>query len=407
MKKREKNIIAYRSDDDAKITEDGSIQDTPEYNDYYLTVSMRFRTAKIICVFALCIFILSSMLIFGESLTYENARYIVRDLGQILSEDSDEPAPQINVDIDGDTDYTVFRGSIVVCGVSGVEIFSPSGTLKLSDNTSFISPTAAASDKYCVVYSLGSYNLSVYNAVARVYDMKFDYPIYDVAVSDDGHIAIMTQNSEYKCVVYLYDSDFRQIATYNKVLYPCAVAFSADSKDLYIATFGTAEGKYSTKLEGYTLDSEVPICSVTVAGAMPYDVSPTSDKTVALLTADSLVYYSREGNQIADISLSGGVSAYHSTDSSFSLLIDDGTVRSVSYDNYGELIHTYEANDAIDIHRTDSALLIRYKSSVRVYPDSGAEAYSLELVHGVKEMFSNDGYLYVCRDNTITSISLE
>ena len=41
-------------------------EDVPEYNEYYLNVSIRFRTAKIICVFSLCIFVLSSMLIFGK-----------------------------------------------------------------------------------------------------------------------------------------------------------------------------------------------------------------------------------------------------------------------------------------------------------------------------------------------------
>ncbi len=381
--------------------------DIPEYNDYYLTVSVRFRTAKILCVFALCVFILSSMLIFGESMTYENARYIMRDLGQILSEDSSEPVPQITFDVDGEMDYVVFRGSIVICGVSGVDIFSPSGTLKLSDNTSFISPTAVTSEKYCIVYSLGAYNLSIYNTVARVYDMKFDYPIYDVAVSDDGYIAVMTQNNEYKCVVYMYNSDFKQVAVYNKINYPCAVEISDKNNDLYIATFGTSNGDYNTKIESYPLKNESPVYSLDFDGSLPYDISVMSDGNLAFLTSKQITYLSQTGDIVAQVHLNGKITDYQLDDDAVSLLLHDDITQVISYNCNGEIICSFDSINSVDIHYNDVATIARDSTSLNVMPSSGDESYRITLEHGVKKLISHDDYLYVCYADKINSISLK
>ena len=412
MKKKDKKTVLFsgpvkNNNQTINPPESDTSDEIPEYNDYYLTVSVRFRTAKIVCVFALCIFILSSMLIFGESMTYENARYIMRDLGQILSEDSSEPASQITFDVDGEMDYAVFRGSLVVCGVSGVDIFSPSGTKKLTDNTSFISPVAVTSEKYCIVYSLGAYNLSIYNTVARVYDMKFEFPIYDVAVSDDGYIAVMTQSNEYKCVVYMYNSDFKQIGTYNKVNYPCAVDICDKTNDLSIATFGTHNGKYITKIDSYALNSNEPVYSVDIEGRMPFDISVMLEGNLAILTQDSLVFLTNEGDTVAHARFDGTLTDYQFSENSVSLLVNNGISRIHSYDCNGSMIHTFDAENAIDIHYTDTVVLARSNSSLTAIPTSVGEPYSIELDHGARRLISHDGYLYVCYPDKITSISLK
>ena len=413
MKKNDKKVVLFNNatqnnDSTNKATENDSLTEIPEYNDYYLTVSVRFRTAKIVCVFALCIFILSSMLIFGESMTYENARYIMRDLGQILSEDSSEPAPQITFDVDGEMDYTVFRGSIVVCGVSGVDIFSPSGNIKLSDNTSFISPCAVASNKYCIVYSLGAYNLSVYNTVARVYDMKFDYPIYDVAVSDDGYIAVMTQSNEYKCVVYMYNSDFKLVGSYNKTNYPCAVEINDQTNTLYIATFGTKSGQYNTKIDSYSLNKEAPDYSVEIQGGLPYDIAPMTDGSIALLSANQLYSISTDGGIRRAVQIDGEIADYHFTDTNITLLINNKSISLRSFDHECNSLCTYDADGAVDAFYAQSSYMIRDKSTVKVITDSeNAEPKLIEVDHGVKKMISNDGYLFVCYPDRINSIRLK
>ena len=412
MKKNNNNRIILA--DSAKKTQtesntyvsDIDREEIPEYNEYYLNVSLRFRTAKIICVFLLCIFVLSSMFIFGESLTYENARYILRDLGQILSEDSSLPSDKISIENNGDSDYTIFRGSIVVSSVSGVNIYSPSGTHKLKDNTTFTSPTTISSDKYCIVYSLGAYNLSVYNTVARVYDMKFDYPIYDVAVSDQGNIAVMTQNKEYKCVVYTYDSDFRLTATYNKTSYPVAVEYSAISGDLYIATFYTLNGCYVTELESYLPKNDSPFFSVKFNETMPYDIKTTNDGNIIMAVQKGVMFIKQDGEVISKYLFNDSISGYHLTcDSATILQKDDKTLRAKIYGSNSSLIYETQIEDASDIYCFYPYIIAKGKDTLKILQGDN-DPHTIDIGFGVKKIVYNDGYMFVCYSDKITPISV-
>ncbi len=388
-----------------KLQAEDRIDDVPEYNEYFLNVSIRFRYAKIICVFLLCIFVLSSMFVFGDTLTYENARYILRDLGQILSDDTSVPAQRISFDSAEDADYTMYRGSIAVCGISGVRIYSPSGTLKLKDSTSFTSPVAVSSEKYCIVYSLGAYNLSIYNTVARVYDMKFDYPIYDVDVSNDGHVAVMTQSKEYKCVVYSYDPDFRLLATYNKSSYPVAVDLSDISGALYISTFNTENGKFVTELDCYEKKSDTPLWTKRFNDTMAYDIGSAGD-SISVVSGKGIVNVDKDGTVTGESLSDEPVRGYVFCDEGITLLRqNDNTLKLEAYGYDGKLKSTFDADGAVGAYLFDDLRLLLKKNKLTVVSESGTSA-EYDIGFGVKKILYNDGYAFVCYSDFITPIKI-
>jgi hypothetical protein len=344
------------------------------------------------------------MLIFGESLTYENARYVLRDLGQILSEDSSEPAQSIAFDSDGDMDYAIFRGSLVVCGVSGVDIYSPSGTLKLNDNTVFTSPTVVTSEKYCIVYSQSAYNLSVYNTVARVWDMKFDYPIYDVAVSDNGSIAVMTQSIEYKCVVYYYYSDFHPVATYNKNSHPVAVDFNGEN--LNIVTFGTKNGSFVTKYESYGLLSDTPSVSLDIEDLMPYDVSSTENGNSVIASRNGLAVISSDGSITSRIDYPEPIIGYSLSEEYLTVLSSHEKSKKISvYTQDGEIHSSRDEDDAAKAYSFDGRIFVQKKNSLLIVSADGSESL-FELEGGAEKLLYNDGFVYACYLDKIISFKV-
>ena len=404
MKKNNKKIELFKRDVSVIEQSDGENYSPPkEYNPYYLAVSNKFRLAKIITVFVLCVFVLSSLFIYGEDFTYQNARYVLRDLGQILSEDSTAPSERLSFDADGEMDFGIYRGNIIIAGESGVRILSVTGKEKLSDSTSFTCPTVLTSDKYCIVYSLGAYNLSVYNTVARVYDMKFDYPIYDVALSDTGHIAVMTQSREYRCVVYLYDSDFKLTATYNKTKYPSSVDLSEGGENIYISVFGTNNGDYITQLSSYTAKSAEPVYSLDVTGSLPFEVKAMDAGIAALVMQDRLLFADSVGNIIEDKKISSKISMCYLDREVIAVMTSDKNSQVICCDSQGKEISSSHHSDVTGIYQFDSKLFLQKKNSL-TYTDSGTDTV-LELQSGAVKLLYNDGYVFVCYTDAIQTIN--
>lgn len=379
--------------------------DTDNFNSYYSRISSFYRTVKIVCVFVLCTFILGGLIFFGEIFTNENARYVLRDLGQIIADDSSDPVSKITFDADGEMDYSVYRSNLVVAGASGVDIIGVSGKVKLSDGTTYISPVIESSDKYCIVYSLGAYNLSVYNTVARIFDFKFDYPIYDVAVSDKGDIAVMTQSREYKCTVYLYNSDFKLIATYNKTKYPCSVDFSHDNGSLYITTFSSVDGNFHSELECYPLQSSDVIFTYSINGELPYDVISLVDDKVALITERTLVFLNPVGEVIKRYTFGYKISKFTSDERNVAILVAAKNPSATLYDVNGEVVYSDQFDEIDSIYIFEGILYGLNRNSLFTVNNETSTVY--ELSNSPQKLLYLGSYLYPCFIDNITSIKID
>ncbi len=377
----------------------------PEVNSYYLKISKIFATAKIFCIGLFCFFILLVLFFFGEAFTYENTRYILRDIEQILSDDSSVPAKEIALQADGNMDFEIFKGNIVVAGESNVKILSPSGNEKLSDDEFFTSPQIVSSDKYCIVYSLGAYNLSVYNSVARVYDMKFDFPIYSVAVSDNGYIAVMTQSREYKCTVYLYNSDFVHCATYNKSYYPSAVEISSDGKQIFISSFSAYEGDYTAQISAYTLNTEETLYTYTYDGSLPLEARLMSGGYLVSMYEDALVFLDETGNAIAEYNYVSSVFSAHFT-GEYVTIIEGEKNKSVHiYNSNGENVSTTSYSNLISSYTFDGVTFIQRTNELSWQGENKTGANSLK--NATPVILYSRGYIFACYIDEINTFKVE
>ena len=401
---KNKNIekINYQDTDKKEnISED---QPFEEYNTYYEKISLRFRTFKIVCVFVLCIFILGAFVFYGELFTYENARYVLRDINQILEEESDAPAGRISFDSDGEMDFSIYRSNLVVAGNSSVKIIGKSGNVKLTDKTQFISPTIETSDKYCIVYSLGAYNLSVYNSVARVADMRFDYPIFDVDVSDRGYIAVMTQSREYRCCVYLYNSDFKLLSTYNKTYYPCSVSISDNSSEVYITTFSAIDGTYNTKLESYGFSSATPRFTYSCDISIPFDAYATDSGNTVLIGEDAIVFLDKDGKKVNDHRPSEDIKSYHFSSGVFTVLLSDNQTTLINYDAEGDILYQASVSDASSAYNFDNRNFIVCSDTLIDITSRPEMSYSFSNVP--QTLLYSDGYIYLCNVDSILPVNI-
>ncbi len=239
----------------------------PKVNSYYLVLSGRFKAAKYISICVLVVFLLTTVLLFRDEITVENLRYLIKDfeMGDNLNLSSGD---KIKYDADTQLDLAIYKGDLVVAGSSYFYLCDLQGNKRLNEESVFSNPVVVSSDKYLLVYGLSEYTYTLYNAFSKLHTESFDYPITGAAVSDKGLYAIVTRTSEYRSVVYLYNSNFERIGAVYKDKYIMDVSFNNDGSEVLITSLYSKNGSYCTEVLNYVPYSDTPSSVKEVEGAM-------------------------------------------------------------------------------------------------------------------------------------------
>ncbi len=270
--------------------------ETPErrtkVNSYYLVLSGRFKTAKYISVCLLVAFLLSIILLFRDEITVENLRYLIKDfeMGDSLKLTSGE---EIKYDADTQLDLEMYKGDLVVAGSSYFYLCDLQGNKRLYEKSSFSNPVVVSSDKYLLVYGLSEYTYTLYNTFSKLHTETFEYPITGAAVSDKGLYAIVTKTTEYRSVVYLYNSSFERIGAIYKDKYIMDVSFNYDSSELLITSLYSKNGNYCTEIVNYSPYSDKPNSSIEVEGSMVIQSGYNSKGGFSVMYDNKIEFYNK------------------------------------------------------------------------------------------------------------------
>ena len=98
-------------------------EDFAAQNPYYAMVARGYQLAQMTFFGLLCAFIILSMLIRADDITYENFFYLFKDIHAAV--DSEDISFQTLVyNADETQDFATYRGGLAVVGESGLTVFS-------------------------------------------------------------------------------------------------------------------------------------------------------------------------------------------------------------------------------------------------------------------------------------------
>ena len=339
-------------------------------NEYYISVARRIRVFKYLTLVVLVIFVSVMLLVFRESITYENLQYMLRDFNVASS---GAKFSTINFDTDGVSCTEVFRGDILTVGKKNISLYSISGNKLLNQTVSYNAPQVAVSEKYFLTYDTEGETYSVFNSYSKLFSEEFDYAVTDAAVSDSGNYAIVTSTREYPYAVFVYNKDFKRIGEYYKNKYVMDVSLNADGEQLMLLSFYAENGDYRT---------EILICD-------------TSGKT-----EDKVITINGRFPMTAEYNENGG----------FTVVTDGGAYL---YSKEAEFLKTVAVNDEIlsraAIGEKSSALFYKKnknasETSVILFDSDGNVTYNDYVYGKIKDAEIFDDKLYVLLDNSVILI---
>ena len=150
------------------------------------------------------------------------------------------------------------ENELLVCTQSQVQLFSPTGAVRVKEAVTMDSPALNVSGKYAVVFDVGGKVLMVLKGSEMTYklEMPGELTILSATINEKGWVALTSKEGGYKGVVTVYDPSFEGVMSIRlSSRYVSDAVVTPDCRGVYIISPGQAEGAFENTLFYYTLSS--------------------------------------------------------------------------------------------------------------------------------------------------------
>lgn len=343
-------------------------EDFAAQNPYYAAIARGYHLAQMTLFSILACFVILSMLIRSDDITYENFFYLFKDIHAAV-DSADVSFTTLVYDADETQNFATYRGGLAVAGESGLTVFTATGRQTLTQSLNMTAPQLLTSSRYILVYEQGGNDFAVYNSFARLHAGQLTGSISCAAISDAGWLAIASQGASSSSTVFLYDKNLNLKAEYYKNAYTTALALNEQGTLLVIASTDAVEGTYQTKLTLCRPGTEEVVYEWLIEDFFPLSCTFADDKTLYLTGTDRAMVLKTDGKITVDMSFDTVIHrAYHCTDG-YAILLADGTLS--IYSKEGTLIG--QRADAADIR----SVLVG-KNMVHMMTDQSVMTYRID-----------------------------
>lgn len=408
----------------AKSASLGQVAKLPEREPdrYYLFVSDVFKGFKYLCYTVLVLFLIFMISMWRDRLTYDNFKYMLKDLDTSSADTGSSEYLPIDYDTLTNPDFAFFRGDIAVAGSNRLSLYNSSGNRLYTDTRSISKPVIRTGDKYMLAYDIGGYSYTLYNSFSQLYEGTTSYAITCADIADDGSFLLVTGARDAKYVVSMYNNSFKQIANYYKDKYVTGAYLRRDGSALAIISADSDGGTVAGEVMICDRDAETARAVYTLKGVLPLYAHWFDDGALAVVCDKGIWFFSADGDMTGSYTaVENGITRAAYCGSMMAVVYSDNIVGSdntvLVFDSAGDMIYNYTVSerieaiaitDAVQIAdvftlSSDDAAATRIKRT-----DSGevtAETETALLTGSEKEIIVTDsGAALVCSPSKIKTI---
>ncbi len=271
-------------------------------NPYFIELSKRCRTAKIVCAVTLALFAVVMLGSFRDDITAENLQYLLRDLNVTNTVYSSTSSATISYNTDTEAVFCMFRGNIVMSNRESFVLYSNNGSKIFSEEHNYKNPAVTSSEASVISYDLGGTSYAVYNTLGKIAGESTAYPISSASAAENGSYAIMTRSAEYRTVIYVYNSNKENIAQIMKDKLALGMGFNRNGDCIFILSIYNDNGSISGEISVYNPELGNELFTMTIDGELPMYAAFNDSGDLKVATEKALYIYSNSGELISKYS---------------------------------------------------------------------------------------------------------
>ena len=239
-------------------------------------------------------------------------------------------------------------GGFVELGGDSCVVYSRTGTRLNSIQSGYGRPVLAAGKTRFVLYNRSGNELRVESRTQNLYTKKQENNIFLCAMSDNGTLAVVTDDVSSMAELLVYSPTMEQQLRWNMTSNdgtPLRMAFSPDSRRLAAAAVTAGGGQMQTNLYVVTLAQGDPV-NVGSQSGVPQWVGWLSGTTLLAVYDSRAILYNAAGGERARYEFGGG------------------TLRDVSVDSAGNVALLLASGQVCQLVTLDKELNVQYSGNV-------------------------------------------
>ena len=246
------------------------------------------------------------------------------------------------------TQVLSMTGGFVELGGDSCVVYSRTGTRLNSIQSGYGRPVLAAGKTRFVLYNRSGNELRVESRTQNLYTKKLENKIFLCAMSDNGTLAVVTDDVSSMAELLVYSPAMEQQLRWNMTSNdgtPLRMAFSPDSRRLAAAAVTAGGGQMQTNLYVVTLAQGDPV-NVGSQSGVPQWVGWLSGTTLLAVYDSRAILYNAAGGERARYEFGGG------------------TLRDVSVDSAGNVALLLASGQVCQLVTLDKELNVQYSGNV-------------------------------------------
>ncbi len=246
------------------------------------------------------------------------------------------------------TQVLPMTGGFVELGSDSCVVYSRTGTRLNSIQSGYGRPALAAGKTRFVLYNRSGNELRVESRTQNLYTKKLENNIFLCAMSDNGTLAVVTDDVSSMAELLVYSPTMEQQLRWNMTSNdgtPLRMAFSPDSRRLAAAAVTAGGGQMQTNLYVVTLAQGDPV-NVGSQSGVPQWMGWLSGTTLLAVYDSRAILYNAAGGERARYEFGGS------------------TLRDVSVDSAGNVALLLASGQVCQLVTLDRELNVQYSGNV-------------------------------------------
>lgn len=273
------------------------------FNRYYDKISKTYMTFGIVMVLVSVLYMICVITFFGEYVTYENLKYLARDISALTVPGSGEFTKIVYNGGESMT-FAQFRGGVAACDGDNYLYYDSGGINLISDDMNYADPVLVPSEKYLLAYDVGGTGYSIYNQLTRIVQREADGRIMAGDIGDDGSCILVTRSRETRYVVDVFNAAFNKTMSIYKENYVLDAALSPDGTYIIIVSAVPDDTDFNCEIEICMVGRGEPLTRLVYEHTMPLDVF-SYEESFLVLCDNGIYAYNYSGASLGGTSFSG------------------------------------------------------------------------------------------------------
>lgn len=211
---------------------------------------------------------------------------------------NDETYGNIRFETFGSTDYCLVNDRLAIGAQGEIVLYREDGSVLTRQLGTYASAALASRNRYLLAYDIGGKHLTVTDADGKLrYEMDTAGLIYDADLSEDGAACVLTDSSDYRAVLEVYNESGAILFRRNsKAKYLNACALSPNRELVAVATLGQEDITFSASVQILDTASDAVYAEAPLGAQIIYDLYFLDDDTLCAVGENSLSFFTTDGS---------------------------------------------------------------------------------------------------------------